>query len=47
MTITKIFNYYGEMINYIKEVKKAKKITNCKSTLDQRTKKYKLTYTIL
>jgi len=45
MTITKTFNYRGEMINYIKKIQQIRKVTSFTTSLDQRTKKYTLTYT--
>ena len=46
MTITKVFDYYGQMINYIREIQKIRKVAEYKVSLNQRTKKYTLTYTI-
>ena len=44
ITITKTFNYRGDMLSYLKKASIHRNIFNCKTTLDQRTKKYTLTY---
>ena len=44
LKIIKTFNYHGEMINYIKDIKKTRKISDCKYEVDPKTKKYILTY---
>lgn len=44
MMVKRTFNYRGDMLSYLKEASTHRNIFNCKTTLDQRTKKYTVTY---
>lgn len=44
MTVKRTFNYRGEMLSHLKKASIHRNIFNCKTTLDQRTKKYTVTY---